>query len=217
MSTGKRAPLTRDRILETGVELADEHGLTALSMRKLAGRLGFEVMSLYNHVASKDDLLEGMLDLVSGEIEDSPADASGWKARLRCIAISAHEMLLRHRWAGELWPHVFPGPARWRYMESILELLKEAGLTGHERDLGFHAVTLHVTGFTQQQLAYAVSNADSRTSYARIEHELPEQDYPLMNEHIRYHQDMDTIPGERADDFRFVLDLILDGLDRSSA
>lgn len=217
MSTGKRAPLTRDRILETGVELADKDGLTALSMRKLAGRLGFEVMSLYNHVANKDDLLEGMLDLVSTEIEDPPADATGWKARLRFIAISAHEMLLRHRWAGELWPHVFPGPARWQYMESLLELLEAAGLAGHERDLGFHAVTLHVTGFTQQQLAYAVGDADARSSYARVEHELPQQRYPLMNEHIRYHQDMDAVPGERPDDFRFVLDLILDGLDRSTS
>lgn len=199
------------------MELADANGLTALSMRKLAAQLGFEVMSLYNHVANKEDLLEGMLDLVSREIEHPPEDATGWKTRLRCIAISAHEMLLRHHWAGELWPHVFPGAARWRYMEAVLELLKDAGLTGHERDLGFHAVTLHVTGFTQQQHAYAISSAQARESYARIEEELPEESYPLMNEHIRYHQNMDAVPGERPDDFRFVLDLILDGLDRSGA
>ena len=182
-------------------------------MRRLAGQLGFEVMSLYNHVANKDDLLEGMLDLVCCEIDGPPEGATGWKAGLRHVAISAHEMLLRHPWAGELWPHVFPGPARWRYMETVLELLKDAGLTGHDRDLGFHAVTLHITGFTQQQLAYARDDTDPRDSYARVARELSDADYPLMTDHIDYHRNMDALPGERPDDFQFVLDLILDGLD----
>jgi AcrR family transcriptional regulator len=184
-------------------------------MRKLAAHLGFEVMSLYNHVANKRDLLEGMLDLVSGEIRlPDPADVD-WKDGLRRIAADHHDLLLRHRWAGPVSTDHFPGPNRWRISEAILELLAAGGLDGHLRDLGYHAITLHVSGFTSQQLAYDFDDEFEAEMRRRVANEFPTDDHPLMADHIRYHLDPDHTPGERPDEFRFVLDLILDGLERA--
>ena len=211
----ERTPLTRDRILRAGVELADESGLSGVSMRKLAAHLGFEVMSLYNHVASKHDLLEGMLDLVGDEVvlPDRPTD--DWRDGIRQIAVSSHHMLLRHRWAGPLVPTHFPGPNRWRTAETILALLRSGGFDGHLLDLGYHAITLHVSGFTAQQIAYDGSDEFQARMFARVDDEFSPEQYPLMDDHIRYHTDPTRVPGERPDEFRFVLDLILDGLERA--
>lgn len=210
-----REPLSRDRILAAGVELADAEGLAGLSMRKLAAHLGFEVMSLYNHVASKRDLLEGMIDLVQGEVVLPDPGSTGWKAGIRRLAVEQHEMLLRHRWVGPLTPTHFPGPHGWRFAERLLELLSLGDLSGHLRDVGYHAVTLHVSGFTAQQIAYDFDEADAAEMYARVDLEFAAEDYPLMADHIQYHVDPTHTPGERPDEFRFVLDLILDGLERA--
>src|SRR5918911_147 len=96
-----RLPLSRDRILRTAIDLADESGIEAVTMRRLAQELGFEAMSLYNHVANKDDLLDGILDLVVGEIE-VPGPGTGWRTAMRQRALSAHEVLVRHPWAAML-------------------------------------------------------------------------------------------------------------------
>ena len=97
-NTKPRRPLSRDRILREAVKLADKKGIDSLTMRKLGQELGFEAMSLYNHVANKDDLLEGMLDLVLAETE--PPSASGeWDEAIRESAISVHDALRRHPWS----------------------------------------------------------------------------------------------------------------------
>lgn len=210
-----RTPLTRERVLRAGVELADRSGLSGLSMRKLATHLGFEAMSLYNHVASKQDLLEGMLDLVSGEVALPDPGTVHWKDGLRRIATESHEVLLRHRWAGPISNSHFPGPSRWRTSETILALLVAGGFDGHLRDLGYHAITLHVSGFTAQQIAYDFEASFAQEMVARVEREFPADEHPLMADHIRYHFDPGHTPGERPDEFRFVLDLILDGLERA--
>ena len=93
-----RAPLTRDRVLRAAVELADERGIDALTMRALGQELGVEAMSLYNHVANKGDLVDGMIDLVFSEI-DAPAAGGDWKAELRKRAVSTLAALARHPWA----------------------------------------------------------------------------------------------------------------------
>ena len=208
-----RAPLTRERILRAGVEYADAHGADALSMRKLAARLGYEAMSLYNHVANKDDLLDGMVDLVAAEVELPPDDLD-WKEGIRAIAIAEHEVLLRHPWAGAMVPRRFPGPARWRIAEAVLGRLTAGGFADHLRDVGYHAIILHIAGFTQQQLSYRSGGADLTEPMQRFHREVAADEFPLMVEHVRYHERADDIPGERPDEFRFVLDLILDGLER---
>src|SRR4051812_38240621 len=102
MSTAKRRTLTRERVLRTAVKLADRHGVDDLSMRRLAKEVGVEAMSLYNHVANKDDLLDGLVELV-GEDIDLAEDATDWKSGIRRRVISLHEVFDRHPWAAGLW------------------------------------------------------------------------------------------------------------------
>ena len=211
-----REPLNRDRVLRAGVELADEFGLAGFSMRRLAAHLGFEVMSLYNHVDNKADLLEGMLDLVAGEVDLPDPARVEWTDGLRELAIAQHEMLLRHRWAGSTSVEQFPGPNRWRISEVTLELLAAGGLTGHLRDVGYHAITLHIAGFTAQQLAHDFDDDTSLALFDRVDREMKRDEFPMMADHIDYHRAGDRVPGDRPDEFRFVLDLIIEGLQRRS-
>lgn len=212
MATPTRRPLTRDRIVTAAIELADVNGIRSLTMRGLAAHLGFEVMSLYNHVANKEDLLDGMVDVVAGEIEESPDDMP-WRSAARTIALSAHAVLLDHPWASPLWSTRWPGPNRWRHMETLLRVIGGAGLTEELTDLGFHAITLHIQGFAQQQLDYAASVIPDDELYARFGADVAEAEHPNVYAHMRYHRR--TEPGP--DEFAFVLDLILDGLERAAA
>jgi AcrR family transcriptional regulator len=214
-SADPRPPLTRERVLDAAIEMADANGVGALSMRKLAKNLGFEVMSLYNHVANKDDLLDAMVDRVASEIV-TPVPGADWKADARAIAISAHEALLRHRWASALWSTRWPGPNQWRYMERLLAALADAELPDDLADLGFHAITLHIAGFTQQQVSYTMSDEQSDEMYARFAREVTADEFPLVIDHVRYHRDVDEHPKQPRDEFAFVLDLILDGLARAA-
>ncbi len=206
-----RQPLSRDRVLAAAIDIADEQGVDGLSMRKLAAALGFEVMSLYNHVENKDDLLDGMVDLVAAQIVAPPADLP-WKPAVRAIAMSAHAALVRHPWAAALWSSRWPGPHRWHYMEALLHHLGRADLPDDVADVGFHAVTLHIQGFTSQQLAYAEQVADRAEMFARFHRTVTADEFPLVVAHVRYHQEHEA----RRDEFGFVLDLILDGLERAA-
>ena len=208
-----RAPLSKARILLAGIALADAQGLNGLSMRRLAASLGFEVMSLYNHVANKNDLLEAMLEEIAAEVELPDPDTVEWREGIRHLALAQHRMLLRHRWAGPISTIHFPGPNRWRILETTLALLAAGGFDGHLRDLGYHAITLHIGGFTAQQIAYDFDDEYYAALHQRVDREFSPEVYPLMADHLRYHRDPDHTPGERPDEFRFVLDLILDGLE----
>lgn len=205
-----RPLLTRDRVLRAGVSYADERGLKSLSMRGLAKELGFGVMSLYHYVAEKDDLLEGMIDHLAQEIEIPPADAE-WKSSLRECAISAHHMLLRHRWASSLWGTTGPGPAKLRYLDSILRVLRESGFSEEMACGGFHALTMHVDGFTLQLLDLPFNNRTELVGVAKkFLSQLPQDEYPYFAEHVKHHLNQRS----DRDDFVFMLDLILDGLER---
>src|SRR6187455_3453034 len=113
-----RVPLSLDRVLRTALTLADASGIESLTMRKLAQELGVEAMSLYYYVSKKDDLLDGMVDIVVSEF-DLPPEGPDWKAALRRSAISAHDALSRHPWAGPLMTSATIRPARLRYMDAI--------------------------------------------------------------------------------------------------
>src|SRR2546429_4938548 len=128
-ATEARAPLSRERVLRAAVAFADENGIATLSMRKLGQVLGVEAMSLYNHVASKGDLLDGMIDIVFSEI-GLPAGDTGWKPAMRQRAISAREVLGRHRWAiGLMESRRSPGPATLRHHHAVLGSLRRPGLS----------------------------------------------------------------------------------------
>src|SRR5262249_42074157 len=130
-----RKPLNRERILGAALELVDEQGIETLSMRKLAQALGYEAMSLYNHVANKDDVLDGILDLVLAEME--PPDVDGGLEAIRTSSLAAHEALKRHPWAaGLLVADGTVRPARLAYMDALLGALRKAGFSA---DTTFHA------------------------------------------------------------------------------
>ena len=130
------------------------------------------------------------------------------------LAVHTHDVLLRHRWAAPLIPHCFPGPNRFGHAERLLELLTLGGFDDDLRDLGYHAVTLHIAGFTQQQLSYSLSDDEWESGMARFHREVTTDRFPLMIDHVRYHTERDHRPEGRPDEFRFVLDLIVDGLER---
>ncbi len=208
-----REPLTRERILESALALADESGIEGLSMRKLGQSLGYEAMSLYNHVANKDDLLDGMLDIVLAEME-APAPADGL-AGIRKAAISAHDSLRRHPWAaGLLMAPARVRPLRLTFMDSLLGALRGAGLSPETIFHAYHVIDAHITGFSLWQATHDFALPDEITDDMRgfLDRMLPEDTYPDLHLHGMQHLE----PGPLADTsaFEYGLDLILDSLER---
>ena len=205
-----RTPLSRERVLRTAIALADAGGVEALSMRKLAGELGVEAMSLYHHVAGKDEILNGIVDIVLAEIE-LPAGGAGWKETIRRSAISAHDAFTRHPWACSLvLTRSGPSPARLRYMDALLASLREGGFPPGLVYHGYHALDSHIMGFTLWQGNFPASE-DLAALAADFLRDFPADDYPDLAEHIEQHVADSGHGGES--DFEFVLDLILDGLE----
>lgn len=211
-TSDQKLALTRERILAEAVVFADAHGVDALSMRKLAEQLGVGAMSLYTYVENKDDMIEGMVDLVTAEIELPQGD--DWRRAMADSARSAHQVLLAHSWAAAEWTSRMPGPARLAYMEAILRSLAEAGLDESLVYRGYHAVTMHIVGFTIQELGYQnfPSGQDLGTVARGFLDDLAAADLPHLAEHVRGHLSDD----DHGDEFGFVLGLILDGLERAN-
>jgi AcrR family transcriptional regulator len=207
-----RVPLSRERVLRAAIALADEGGIEALSMRKLAKELGVEAMSLYNHVAGKDDLLAGITDTVLSEME-LPSDGD-WKDDLRQYAVSAHDVLNRHPWACNLAlspPRVVPVSVR--RAEWLLGRLRDSGFPPEVTYHAFHALDAHVLGFTLWQLGHGIrGREDVAGMAAEFLQRFPATDYPHMHEHVAQHMAGFSSEGKGA--FELVLDLILDGLER---
>lgn len=208
---GSRQPLSRSRILAAAVSFADAHGVDALTMRKIADILEFRVMSLYNHVANKQEMLSGMLDVVVGEIDPPPTTGS-WKDVMQASAAAAHDVLSRHPWAASEWSKHLPGPHRLRYIESILQILTEADLGAEIVYRGYHAVTMHIVGFTVQEVGFEQALSADLDEMANAFLEEMGSEFPYMAEHVRGHLD----DHDHGDEFGFVLGLILDGLDRAA-
>ncbi|WP_394199118.1 TetR/AcrR family transcriptional regulator [Litoreibacter albidus] len=209
--SGARNFLDRNRILNVAIDFANTQGADALTMRKLAQHLNCGVMSLYNHVANKDELLTDMLDRVVGEF-DPPVFTGDWKGTMRASAQSANRVLLEHHWAVGEWNLRMPGPNRIRYMDSILKVMTLAGLSSPIIYRGYHAITMHIVGFSQQQIGY--HKALGPEFAPKVEGFLSGlgDAHPYLADHVQAHLD----ETEDCDEFLFVLDLILDGLDPSS-
>jgi len=214
LSAKPRTPLSRERVLRAALALADEEGIGSLTMRRLGQELGVEAMSLYNHVADKGDLLDGIVDLVFGEIE-VPPDRVDWKAAMRLRAISAHEALLRHPWASTLMQsRTRPGPATLRHHDSVIGTLREAGFTVDLAAHAFSVIDSYVYGFAQQQqnLTYDTSQEAAKVA-EDVLRQIPPDRYPHLAELITEHA---MNPGyDYAQEFGFGLDLILAGLERA--
>lgn len=149
-----REPLRKERVLDTAVLLADEQGLEALSMRRLGQALGVEAMSLYKHVRSKEDILDGIVDRVVSEIE-APDLRAEWQDAIRRRALSAHKVLMRHPWATMLLvSRKNMGPAMLRYVDATIGCLTQAGFSYPLADHAWNAIDSYVYGFTLQQLNF---------------------------------------------------------------
>jgi AcrR family transcriptional regulator len=198
-------------VLQAALELADESGFESVTMRKLGERLGVQAMSLYNHVANKDDVRDGIVERVMEEIE-APTGPD-WKEAIRRSAISAHEAFLRHRWACSLMMTSAVSPARMHWMEELLRTLREAGFSADLTHHAYHALDSHITGFTLWQVSMPFETRDELLDLAQsFLHEIPVEKYPYIVEHAQQHIEPSSPSG--ATEFEFGLDLILDGLER---
>jgi AcrR family transcriptional regulator len=210
-----RTQLSRERVLRAAVEYADRHGLEALSMRKLADELGAGAMSLYHYVPNKTDLIDGMVDIVFGEIELPTTDVD-WKTAMRRRAVSTREALNRHRWAvGHMEGRTTHGPSNLRLHDAVLGCLRAAGFS---IELTVHAYSVqdsYIYGFALQETDMASETAEDFAAEAQRqmrEYAAVLADYPHLVEVVGGHVAKTGYDYES--EFLFGLDLILDGLDR---
>jgi AcrR family transcriptional regulator len=210
-----RLPLSRDRILRAALELVDEGGLEALTMRRLGKALGFEAMSLYNHVANKEDVIDGMLELVLAESE-LPTAAGDWVSAVRASAVSVHDALRRHRWAARvLLAYGRVRPTRLRYMESLLSRLREGGLSAELTYVAYHVLDAHIFGFSLWEASHTFTEAEVAQMAETFEHVITADAYPYLREHGEQHAAEG--PHHEVNAFELGLDLILDGLEKMHA
>jgi AcrR family transcriptional regulator len=210
-----RTPLTRERVLRAAVAMADEGGFESLSMRKLAKELGVEAMSLYNHVAHKEDLLDGMVDLVFAEIEP-PSAGGDWKAEMRKRAVATREALGRHRWAvGLMEGRTNHGPANLGLHDAVLGCLRAAGFSVEMTVHAYSVQDAYIYGFALQDVDMAPASAEEFAAEAQRQaqaYQAEWADLPHLVEVVGGH--VATAGYDPAGEFLFGLDLILDGLDR---
>jgi len=207
-----QAGLSADRVLQAAIVLADRAGLDGLSMRRLAGALGVQAMSIYYYFPNRDAILDGIVDLVVGEFE-LPSPGGTWKDGLRAMAISAHSVLEQHPWAcGLMMAPRRVGGARKRYMNAMLGQLREAGFSAGQADVAYHALDSHIIGSTLWEVGYAVGSEDLSGFAEVFLRSLDGADLPYLAEHVREHMRPPDAHGN--DPFLFGLDLILEGLDR---
>jgi AcrR family transcriptional regulator len=205
--TSPRRPLTKGRVLQAAVDVADREGLDALTMRRLGAELGVEAMSLYKHVANKEEILDGIVELVVGEIE-IPSEGTEWKEAMRRRTVSAREVLSRHSWAiGLLEARGSRGPTARRYLDAILGNLRSAGFSIENAVHAFWVLDCYVYGHVIQETSLAFNGSEELTDSAGFD------EYPHLVEIAQ--------PARRSaysfdNEFEFGLDLILDALDRAA-
>lgn len=209
-----RPPLSRERVVEAAIALADDAGMDALSMRSLARQLGVEAMSLYNHVANKDSLVDAMVDHVAGGIA-LPRSGRPWRREMERRARSAHGQLLRHPWAPlPLISRLNVGPSMLRYVEATHACLLAAGFGHAAADHARHVMDCHIYGFTLQELHFPLRRAEYAGAARAFLPQLPAERYP----HLRA-MALEVIEGrfDGVNHFDFGLGLLLDGLERMLA
>ena len=221
-----RIPLSKERVLRAALDVADQGGIEALTMRRLAQELGVEAMSLYYHVTNKEQVLDGVIEVIVSEINsavsqiDMPVAAGDWKAAMRMRILAAREVLLRHPWAPEvIETRTSMSPSIISYFEALLEVFRHGGFSYDLAHHALHALGSRAIGFTQELFNPEDGDPDAEASTAMLEQmasQLPNL-VGMMSEIS--HDDPDSTLGWCDDqtEFEFGLDLILDGLDRLRA
>lgn len=221
-TTQRREPLSRERVLQGAVEIADVGGIEALTMRSLAQHLGVEAMSLYYHVDNKAALLEGTVEMVIGEIMeavsslDTPEPENDWKGAMRLRILTARDVLLRHKWApAVIEQHAVMSSAIIFYFEDTLEIMKRGGFSYDLAHHALHALGSRALGFTQElfQPDDAATDDASEEMLAEMASQLPYLSGMMLE---IAHEGPDSTLGwcDDQSEFEFGLDLMLDGLDR---
>ena len=211
----REVPLTRERALAAAVALADREGIGALTMRKLADELGVEAMSLYHHVANKEEILDGMVDMVFAEI-DLPRTDLGWKAAMRERGLSVRAALNRHPWSISIMEsRTSPGPATLRHHDAVIGCCRAAGFSLPMTAHAFSMMDSYIYGFVMQEVNLPFDNGDDLHELAAsMEPLFAAGSYPHFIEFVTEHA---LQPGYAyGDEFNFGLDLILDGLEASA-
>ncbi|KXK63411.1 TetR family transcriptional regulator [Micromonospora rosaria] len=219
--TLRRTPLSRDRILRAAVALADEAGIESLSMRNLAQELGVVPMALYKHVANKDELLDGMIDVIVGEIEPLVPDAD-WQRALRRRILSARQVLRRHLWAPlAIESRNMATPAVLAYLDSMVGTLRAGGLSADLAHHVMHALGSRILGFSQELFDASRQAGRSGATEPEPAAGLPPEAaarFPHLAEiATAASHDDGSVVGQGCDDqfeFEFALDLLLDGIER---
>ena len=220
-SAERRTPLTRDRVLQTAVDLADSAGIDALTIRRLADQLGVEPMSLYYHVPNKEAILDGIVELVFGEIEEAtggfevPATDAAWQTSLRARILAARRVMLRHPWApGVMDTRSGLGITTARYVDSIVGTLRSGRLSYDLIHHSMHALGSRMFGFSQE---LGEEDGDSGDSDALAQMAALVPHLAEMLSVVR-HDDPGSTLGWCDDqfEFEFGLDIVLDGLERAS-
>ncbi|BBH71797.1 TetR family transcriptional regulator [Actinoplanes sp. OR16] len=204
----KTLRLNRDRVLRAAVDLADSIGLEQLSMRRLATELDVVPMALYKHVANKDELLDGMVDVVVGDIDPPAGPGADWKPAVRQRILSARRTMLRHPWASRaIEKRQAPTTVVLAYMNSVIGMLRAGGMSAALTHHAMHALGSRILGFTQE-----LFTADSSA---------PPPDMTLfphvLEMAVTAAHETGSVVGAGCDDqfeFEFALDLLLDGLER---
>jgi AcrR family transcriptional regulator len=206
-----RPPLSRERILRAAIDMADIDGIESLSMRKLAQVLGVEAMSLYNHVANKEDLLDGIVDIAVGEIDLPPREVD-WQEAMRQRATSAHAVLLRHPWASMLIvSRINAGPAMLNYVDATIGCLLEAGFSYEMADRAWNAIDSYIYGFALQELNFPFDPAEYASAAKEFLPLVPADKYPYLN---GLSQEVIAGRHDGIQDFEFGLELVLSSLQR---
>jgi AcrR family transcriptional regulator len=215
---GRRAPLTRDRVLRAAMALADAEGIESLTMRRLGEELQVGAMALYRHVRNKEDLVDGMVDLVFDEIGLPSIGAEGnvdWRKAMRERAFSVRETLSRHRWAiGLMESRLNPGPANLRHHDAVIGCLRAGGFDIATTAHAYSVLDSYIYGFAATQLNLPFQTPDEVAEVAQgMLRPFPVNAYPHLTEMLTEHV---MKPGyDYGDEFEFGLDLILEGLDRA--
>jgi AcrR family transcriptional regulator len=214
-----RERLSRERVVRAAIGLADEHGLGAVTMRRLGDELAVDPMALYKHVRNKDDLVDGMVDLVVAELPPVPARVrGGWRGRLRAKAVAAREAMQRHAWMPEaVESRADATPAMLRYYDEVAAIMQDGGCSIDLVHHSLHALGSRVLGFTQELFDVAGALAAGPQVLALQAHGMADELPHLSEMLLQISHDEATIVGSGCDDdveFAFALDLLLDGLER---
>jgi AcrR family transcriptional regulator len=213
----RRVRLNRERVLRTAVALADQAGIEGLTMRTLSHELGVVPMALYKHVANKEELLDGMVDIIFGEVE-IPTDGADWRSAMRRRAVSMRQALSRHRWAvGQMESRTRPGPANLRHHNAVMGCLRQAGFSFQTAVHTYTALDSYTYGFALQERTLPFDTPEKSGTVAQQtldrqpSAEAAAAEYPFLIEVVT---ELARSGYDHAAEFEIGLDLLLDGIER---